>query len=61
MTMDNNVRTVLISYLILSLVEAIFGFVPPSSPRQKSVCLPTEPRAPFSARAVLPAALPNLR
>ena len=53
MTMDNNARTVLISYLILSLVAPIFRFVPPS--------IPTEPRAPFSARAVLPAALPNLR
>jgi hypothetical protein len=43
MTMDNNARTVLISYLILSLVAPIFRFVPPS--------IPTEPRAQFSARA----------
>jgi len=53
MTMDNNARTVLSLILSYLWLGAIFRFVPPS--------IPTEPRAPFSARAVLPAALPNLR
>ena len=61
MTMDNNVRTVLISYLILSLVERDLWVCSALIPATEICLSADEPRAPFSARAVLPAALPNLR